>query len=263
MNYYPTRYSGLTDSGVNDLYRSDTWSNLERSERLDAIQELANRSAQICGNRPCEVKLEKMNGSTYGYYQNGGIFINESLVESGELSVEFDDGTSMSYAVPGANAQIMNTIHHENYHAYQNDVVNGHTNHNNSAETELWRANWNNNNYIRYDENPLLYRLQSIERSAFDYGDTRTKSAFDRIEALYGADSGYQNYYNSYGDKGYTNALSKASKTYGQNIEEMLAESMLQNYRSGYSYDYAAFNFGLSDNSYSAEEDDYYDGLFL
>ena len=233
MNFYPTRYSGLTNPEVNELYRSETWAGLNRDERLDALQELENRSAEACGNQPCEVMLEQMNGARYGYYSNWEIYVNESLVASGEFTVQYEDGSTASYSPADTNAQLMDTIHHENYHAYQSDAIHGIVNHNNAAEVEQWRANWDNDNYI--SGNDPLYRIQSLEKSAFEHGETQTKAALDGIEAKYGADAGYQEYLDSISENSYGNALVEAKELYGnENIESVLNEQMLLGYQANH-----------------------------
>jgi len=233
MNFYPTRYSELSNSEVNELYRADTWERLNRNERLDSLQELENRSAELLGNQPCEVHLEQMNGARYGYYHNGEIYVNESLVKNGEFTVQYDDGTTASYAPADTNAQLMDTIHHENYHAYQSDVINGIIEHDNVAEVNQWRANWDNDNYI--SNNDPLYRVQSLEKSAFEHGESLTKVAYDEIETKYGVDTGYRKYLESINEHSYDNALTEAKVLYDDvNIESALNEKMIQNYHANH-----------------------------
>jgi hypothetical protein len=238
MNFYPTRYSELSNSEVNELYRSQNWDGMNRDERLDALQELENRSAAMCGNQPCEVFLEQMNGARYGYYHNGEIYVNESLVEHGEFVARYEDGTAASYAPADANVQLMDTIHHENYHAYQSDAINGIVEHDNAAEVELWRANWDNNNYISGGD--PLYRVQSLEKSAFEHGEAQTKAAFEEIEAKYGTDAAYREYLDSISENSYENALANAKELYAdENIEVTLNEQMVQNYQANHIYSYS------------------------
>ena len=233
MNVYPTRYNDLSNQGVNELYRSETWEGLNRDERLDALQELENRSAENLGNKPCEVRLEPMNGAQYGGYQDGVITVNENLVENGEFTVRYADGTTDSYAPGDTNAQLMDTIHHENYHAYQDDAINGRLEHGNQAEVEQWRANWDNENYTR--GNDPLYRVQSLEKTAFEHGETQTKDAFDEIEANYGTDAGYQEYLESISENSYEKSLAEAKELYGdENIESSVNNQMMQNYQTNY-----------------------------
>jgi hypothetical protein len=237
MDPFPTRYSGLSNSEVNELYRSETWDGLNRDERLDALQELENRSAESLGNRPCEVRLEQMEGAAYGGYSDGVIYVNEGLVENGELTVNFEDGTTMQYTPDDTNAQLMDTIHHENYHSYQDEVINGRLEHSDQAEAELWRAN--DENYIRGSDNESLYRVQSLERSAFDHGEIQTKAAFEEIEAKYGADDGFQTYQENISNS-YENALTTAQTQYGENVQENLDNHMLANYSGSHANDNAA-----------------------
>jgi hypothetical protein len=240
MNFYPTRYEGLSDQEVNELYRSDSWSGLSRDERLDALQELENRSSEQLGIEPCEVQLEHMEGATYGGYNDGVIYLNENLVENGELSVTFDDGTSQCFKQDDVNAQLMDTIHHENYHSYQDNAIHGIVDHENSSEVEQWRANWPQENYIGGNDPEHCYRLQSLEKSAFEHGETNTKQAFDEIQAKYGEDSGYQSYLENINEHSYENELEQAKSITGdQNIEQTVNQRIMDNYQASNSSDFS------------------------
>ena len=233
MDFYPTRFSELTASEVCELYRADKWATLSREERLDALQELENRAADELGNQPCEIRTEEMSGSTYGYYINGQIAINESLVNDGILRFEDTDGTVIEYVPHDVNAQMMDTIHHENYHAYQDEVINDRLEHDDAEESTLWRAN--EGNYISSSDNGILYRMQAQERSAFEQGESQTKVAFEKMEEKYSEDTGYQEYLASINEHSYDKALSTAKEIYdSENIQEVLDNYMLANYQENY-----------------------------
>lgn len=233
MNFYPTRYSDLSNSEVNELYRSETWSDLSCDERLDALQELENRSAEACGNEPCEVKLEPMNGYQYGGYLNGEITLNEHLVADGEFVTQHEDGTIERDSVSDINAQMMDTIHHENYHTYQDEVVHGNLEHSDVTEAELWKANWSDEQYVDCDDPSGCYRIQSLEQSAYEHGEAETKAAFDEIETKYGQDAGYQEYLSSIEENSYESALEEAITINGDdNIQETINNNMLDAYHS-------------------------------
>ena len=230
MDKFSTRYSDLSNSEVNELYRSETWSRLTREEKLDALQELENRAAEGLGNKPCEVSLEQMNGAQKGYYQDGKIFINESLVEKGELRVQYDDGTTDTYQLLSANAELMDTIHHENFHGYQMESIDGRVEHNNADEVELWSAN--KDSYIGSELELPTYRIQPLEKSAYAHAEAQTKAAFGEIEAKYGVDKGFQEYLKDIKEDTFENALAEAQELYGvDNIENALNEKMLKDYR--------------------------------
>lgn len=226
MDFYLTRFAELTVAEVCELFRADTWSGLSREERLDALQELENRAAEELGNQPCEIRTERMNGSTYGYYSNGQITINENLINDGILRFEDVDGTIIEYAPRDINAQMMDTIHHENYHAYQDEVIHDRLEHDDVAESALWKAN--DANYISSADNGALYRIQAQERSAFKRGESQAKAAFEKMEARYGEDAGYQEYLVSISENSYDRVLSTVEELYGsENIQHALDDYML------------------------------------
>jgi len=233
MDFYQTRYSDLSNEEVNELYRSDTWSDMSRDERVDALQELENRSAEACGNQPCQVRTEEMNGYQFGGYANGEIVLNEHLVADGEFVTQYSDGSVETVEVGGINAQMMDTIHHENYHAYQDEVVHGQLEHSDAAEAELWSANWPDEQYISGDDPSGCYRIQSLEQSAFNHGEAETKAAFGKIEAKYGEDAGYQEYQEAIAADSYESALEDAKMINGdENIQETLNNNMLESYHA-------------------------------
>lgn len=236
MDFYPTRYSGLSDREVNELYRFDTWSDLSPEERNDALQELENRAAQKLGNQSCEVCTEEMNGSIYGYYCKGRIYINVSLVIDNVLHYEDPQGNIIEYTPADINAQMMDTIYHENYHAYQDDVIHNRLEYENQDEAALWRAN--EDMYISSSENGILYRIQSQERTAFAQGELQTSAAFEEIEAKYGVDAGYQEYYTFIKEDSYENILLEAKENYDdENIQETLDHYMISSYQENHAED--------------------------
>ncbi|MDR0918188.1 MAG: hypothetical protein LBM93_02910 [Oscillospiraceae bacterium] len=240
MNFYPTRYNELSNQEVNELYRSETWSELSRNERLDALQELENRSSEELGIEPCEVRLEHMEGATYGGYNDGVIYLNENLVENGEFSVTFEDGTTQSFKQEDVNAQLMDTIHHENYHSYQDNAIHGMIEHDNTAEVEQWRANWAQENYIDGNDPEHCYRLQSLEKTAFEHGEANTTQAFDEIQTKYGEDAGYQSYLENINEYSYENELEQAKSITGdENIEQTVNQRIMDNYQANQATDFS------------------------
>jgi hypothetical protein len=229
-----TRYSHLTDNEVNDLYRSDVWNNLPYDAKMDALQELENRAAENVGNSPCQVNAEYMEGSMFGGYdpRTGDITINKHLIESGNFVTHHDDGTVSERSVRGLNAELVDTVNHENYHAYQNEVISGSLQHDNAAEAELWKAN--DLLYIDPDDPSDTYRIQALERSAFAHGEAETRKAFQEMETRYGVeDAGFKEYQESLQAHSYEKAVATAQNSTGiSNIEQALDQQMLDAYHA-------------------------------
>ncbi|MBQ7593733.1 MAG: hypothetical protein IJU48_05200 [Synergistaceae bacterium] len=247
MASYTTRYSNYSNYQLNALYTTQNWNNLSSEERLDALQELANRSAEDLGNTPCEVILEDMNGSEYGYQLGGRIYVNRSLVQDGKLNYMDDKGNIIqSYTPKDTNAQLMDTIHHENFHAYQIEAIEGKISHDDTRELQTWTAN-----DAYYIDSGTFYRIQSIESSAFNHGEDKTKSAFEELSIEFGEDQGYQEYLNSIDANSYDAALAKAQDETGdENIQQTLDDSMI----SAYIEDFGGFDF--DEDTASSEEGD-------
>ena len=159
-----------------------------------------------------------------------GRYINQDLVKNSEFCLEFEDGTKMSYKSTDVNSQLMETVHHENYHAYQDEATIGHIQHDDQYKLELWKANDEN-----YTFEYTFYRIQSLEASAFDRGESKTQDAFKKIEEMYGKDSGYQEYLTSIQDKSYEKALSDAiGLTGNKNIQRSYENEMIAQYNNSH-----------------------------
>lgn len=136
----------------------------------------------------------------------------------------------MSYKSTDVNSQLMDTVHHENYHAYKDVVTIGQIQHDDQYELELWKANDENYTF----EYPF-YRIQSLEVYAFDRGESKTQDAFKTIEEMYGKDSGYQESLTSIQDNSYEKALSDAIELAGnKNIQQSYENEMIAKYNNSH-----------------------------
>jgi hypothetical protein len=90
----------------------------------------------------------------YGAYQP-----DTHEIGIGDWSLEKDDGVE----------EVVNSLAHEDRHAYQNWAIEHPGFHPDPAEVEAWRQNCED--YVTVDQDPVLYREQPIEADAWDYGD--------------------------------------------------------------------------------------------
>jgi len=257
---YITQYDDLTYDEVQELYRQDVWQNLSAEQRYDALQELENRAAEENGISPCLVRPENMNGAVYGGYCNGEIIINSNLVERGEFVHTYvnEDGVvdTDTYQIEGANAELMDTMYHENFHSYQDNVLSGRVEHHDAEEVQRWRDNsyqegiYIDNRCGTYDD---LYRIQDYEKSAFARGEEKTKEAFESMEDKYGADEGYDRYKDNVEANSYDNALARAQDRYDdvdidKNYINAYVEDKMENQSSNSNY--------VGDESIDHDEDE-------
>lgn len=97
-----TRYSTLTDKELSLQLRSENWSQLDKSERLEVFQEMENRNAAATG-KPAAKIVSCGGKDAYGYYtaDNNKIHINVT-----------DSADNNSY-------QMLHTYYHERQHSVQ------------------------------------------------------------------------------------------------------------------------------------------------
>ena len=237
MGYF-TKYHFRSDSELYSLFSHQTWNSLNFNSKMAALQELENRAAKAYGNTPRRVVAETMQGSKYGGYNSNDdvIRLNRGLIESGRFTYR-DENTGKitdSRKMNSANAELVDTIYHENYHAYQQDVVNGRIQHPDKREAELWRANLErdeNGHLVRYCSSDLDYRIQSSERSAWKTGESETRRVFDTIEKENGPDPGYAEYKRDLVKNSYEKKLAEAKAISGNPYyREDLDEGMLKDY---------------------------------
>ncbi len=228
---------------------------------MAALQELENRVAKSYGNAPRRVVAQTMRtGYTYGGYSHKDdvIQINRDLIESARLTCE-KDGLSVSSIKNNANAELVDTIFHENYHAYQRDVIDGKISHPDKREAAIWATNLKrdqNGNLVHYLSDGIEYRIQSCERTAFREGESGTRRVFGMLEKEYGPDYGYADYQRNLANDSYEKQLAYAQACSGNPyFQEDLDEEMLQQYAQDHGHPYVRQSRGKEEADHAAAMD--------
>ena len=200
---HPTNLSNLSDTELYAMYRSTSWSKMNNDERLELMQETVNRAAAERGEVGSQkVTFEKYteieetsNGpqvvpDMYTIAQNGpkGITVNSNLYEQGK------DVTPWGQPDPAAGLHVLESLRHENEHAYQDQVIHDVIPAHDPAAAHQYKANDFTNTLILLDdgslktgshyinagtasyksENYYLYYLSSTERDAFRFSQEKT-----------------------------------------------------------------------------------------
>ncbi len=173
------------------------------SDKMEICRALEENYAAENSVAPCQVTLEYMDGSTFGYQCNGIITLNAYVVEEGTFHTLIRDengqimtdesGAPIEKIIPvkGANWATMETVYHEGTHGIQ--------------EAQGCLAS----TYINSQEDYALYRVQKCEREAFATGQLRTLEAIQNyqkhsgnrdVEAISYARSVQANSYQKYHD---------------------------------------------------------------
>ena len=157
----PMSVEGLTEAdieyikGIENL-KPENWENLDPGERLETLQELENKLAEIQGRPPAPVFARPLPPGNMGYFDP----------TTNSISI----GHEMLYD-PSMRLELIDTIAHEGRHAYQHYAVEHPGFHPDEHEVEYWRMNFEN--YLSSDFFGFeIYRGQPVEVDAFRYGDT-------------------------------------------------------------------------------------------
>ncbi len=230
-------------ANIYDKFRAENWNRMDPSARMQALQELANLSAEMNHAAPQAVRAEAMEGNTYGYFDGTAIVVNEHLVNDGVLVATVTDEETgetelMTHKVEDVNLQMMDTIFHEDYHSFQEQAVDGKIPQETldamgiSKETlRNWEANDSYVNYVDPKVDGNLYRIQEVEKSAYQAGEVRTQEAFAYLNGKYGVDANYEAYVASIQEHGYDRNLEMARMRYGDiEIDRTLQGKMNERY---------------------------------
>lgn len=253
-----TKYHFRSELELYRLFSYQTWHHLDFNSKMAALQELENRVAKAYGNAPRRVVAQTMRtGYTYGGYSHKDdvIQINRDLIESARLTCE-KDGLSISSIKNNANAELVDTIFHENYHAYQRDVIDGKIAHPDKREAAIWATNLKrdqNGNLVHYLSDGIEYRIQSCERTAFREGESGTRRVFGMLEKEYGPDYGYSDYQRNLANNSYEKQLAYAQACSGNPyFQEDLDEEMLQQYAQNHGLPYVRQSRGKEETDHAA-----------
>ena len=161
-----TRFENYSDTALYGLYRESVFTNLSPSEKLDLMQETVNRDAALQGMKGApEVVYGDLTSEFGGCYMDGVIYMNYELIVEGEGEYP--------------NCQALNSVFHENIHAWQDQVADGtipavspelRTQYRaNDASTSVVKQNGSykmGNQYLSGITSPYLYYFQALERDA-------------------------------------------------------------------------------------------------
>jgi len=163
-------YRDLKESELFALFATENWNKLDSTERLGACQEVENRYAAANNTVPLRLVPEEMMNKCYGYQSGKKIAINSYLLEQGVFQVELKDNNGKLFGVeevdvdaPGWN--VLDTIFHEGTHGIQ----------------EQQNRTVRNNAYFVPEADYYLYRIQPIEKEAYEQGQINTLLAIDKV----------------------------------------------------------------------------------
>lgn len=136
----------------------NNWAESTVEEKKDALQAIEVHTAKEQGRNPVRIAFQRTSADemgAYDFFQSKSITINESLLESESSQVAVE------------------TVLHEGFHAYQDQMVNGIIE-GTSQNADLWKDSLEGR-YISYNQNPRGYEEQALERDACEYAEKKAR----------------------------------------------------------------------------------------
>ncbi len=234
----PTGFENYSRVELHSLFSSRNWENLPFHQRLRACQEVENRYAIENETSPCLVTYKQMEGPTCGVQINGTIYLNTSFLKEGVFISHdpFVPTNVYETRVPAANWTMLDTIYHEGTHGIQ------------EQQDRMFAT------YIESEMDYDLYRIQGVEKEAYEKGAKHTLAAIDEVERYTGnIDPQKETYLESIEAESYENSLNNAIRNYNDpDIENTLQEVIISK-----DFDYNRDNTSESFQRISEMYDDY------
>ena len=242
---HPTMYGSLTDAQLYGMYRQSVWSGMGEHERQQLLQESVNRAAQERGEHgACEVRFADLDDGVSGEQRGSLILVNrEMFVNDRQVSHTENYGT-ITRDYPTSNINALETVLHENEHAWQNQCVSGEIE-GDPQRTFEYRANdfttssveqpdgtyQLGSQYMCGETNYDFYYFQSTERDAYQFSQARTLQIVDGLEKQYGSEESFAEYREELRQTGYQAQLERANQRYGtENFEREVNNTLLNQY---------------------------------
>ena len=247
---HPTAYGQLSDRDLFGMYRGEVWSGLNESSRRQLLQETVNRAAASMGEKgSCEVKFADMSPDTFGRQHGSVIEINKDIFTNDMLHANVC-GQSIDVPFKDSNYKALETVLHENIHAWQNQCVDGTIDHPNKELIDEYRANGftpsevtdkngvqrNGSQYLSGldpDHGNHLYYFQSTERDAHKFSEIQTQEIVDQNLKNFGPDETADAYKADVEENGFQATWNEAREQFGYDDFEKDINNTLKNSYNG------------------------------
>lgn len=247
---HTTVYTELSDDALYSMYRGEVWFNMDENSRLELLQETVNRSAAHNGEiGACEVRFSDLGSNTLGQ-QSGNIIELNRFVFAEDKYIHEYNGHIIEEAVKDSNMLALETVLHEDIHAWQNQCLNGTVEYADSARFSEYEANnfslslisdgnggYTVGSHYLNGTDPNLgyyfYYFQSTERDAHYYSQAQTLKIMASIEEKYGAEPSFAAYRQEIFLNGYEATLNEACEKSGCKDFEAQVNQVLMNQYHG------------------------------
>ena len=145
------------------------WKELSYEERMEVLQKVEFKIAEIAHRPPCHVSSKNLGEGHYGYYTPGtcNLVVNSDVISSNSFS---------DYK------ETLDTLIHEGRHAYQDYNLNEREVHPRSGDVSNWKLNEERFGYQDAEHCGFkAYVLQPVEADANAFAEDVIKQYFNKI----------------------------------------------------------------------------------
>lgn len=243
---HPTIFGNLSDDKLMSMYRSEQWALLDEGGRQALLQETVNRAAAANGEQgACRVEFADLGPATAGVQSGNVIQLDRNRFVHDMAQQEYN-GQVITVQLFDSNVQALETVLHEDIHAWQNQCLDGtipcaapklleEYQANNFDITVVQKADGTMDVGQQYlsGESPrggyYLYYLQSTERDAHKFSEERTLNILSILEEKYGKDPSFEQYRDNVSVNGYQATVASANKCFGTETVERDINITLKN----------------------------------
>ncbi len=242
-------YSGLSNDALYSMFRMSEWSSLSENQKTQLCQEVVNRDCAALGmtSAPTVSFDRSMSSATLGTQSGSSIKLNGSAFLDGKIERSVN-GEVITAEIRDNNMLALQTLFHENQHAYQNQVINDEIAPQNEAAAIQYKANdftvsgvdtengkEKGLQYL-YGETSgnagyFMYYFQSTERDAHFIGEKKADYVKEYLSTKYGNEQSFDAYTARIQNNGYNAMLERAKAEFNnENVEKEINNTLMNNY---------------------------------
>ena len=244
---HPTIYGNLSDGELYELYRGESWFSMDEQHRQQLLQETVNRSAKLNGEiGACKVEFsDELAPNVHGEQSGDTIRLNRQHFVDDIVMGEYNGHVFVSPATH-SNIQALETVLHEDIHAWQNQCIDGTIE---CPDPELLKEYMANNfdmavvqledgtvdmgqQYLSGtgDGGYYLYYLQSTERDAHRICEIRTMEIVEKLAQKHGNETSFDYYRSDVKTNGFEATVAQANRHFVSDTVEADINTTLKNH---------------------------------
>ena len=245
---HPTSYQSLSNEQLFSMYSGQNWSGMHEEDRLELLQETVNRAAATNGELgSCEVRFAPLDSSTFGQKSGSVIELNQSMFANDKYTHVYS-GTLIEEPLTDSNFLALETVLHEDIHAWQDQCTVGTIQCANSGLLTEYRANQftvsavpDNRGGIQPGSHYLsgvngtfgyyLYYFQSSKRDAHFHSQRMAAEIGELLQQRTGFDQSFADYLTRLNENGYNAVFQEGVQLFGNpNFDKEINQVLMNQY---------------------------------